>query len=91
MSERQRQILAYIHSAYDATGRYPTRRAIARALGIGAHSLVQDDLRKLEKAGHVHLSSGIDRGIVLINEPTPGQLKARIAELEAALWMEQSA
>lgn len=77
-------IYAIILEQWHTTGRTPTRRALQRLTGY-AHTTITDHLRRLESAGYIRVQAHIDRGIILCQEPTPGQLKAQINALVAEL------
>lgn len=73
-----------IQNEWNATGRMPTRRSLMRLTGH-AHTTITDHLCRLEDAGYIRVQAHIDRGIILCQEPTPGQLKAQINALVAEL------
>lgn len=62
---------------WNTTGRTPTRRGLMRLTGF-AHTTITDHLRRLEDAGYIRVQAGVDRGIYLCHEPTPGELKKQV-------------
>lgn len=72
----QRIYDAILHE-WNTTGRTPTLRGLMCLTGH-AHTTITDHLRRLEDAGYIRVQAGVDRGITLCHEPTPGELKAQI-------------
>jgi repressor LexA len=70
LTARQRQILDWIRSHLETTGRPPTRAEIAAGLGFSSPSSAEDHLRALEKKGVLEIQAGASRGLKLI--PLPG-------------------
>jgi repressor LexA len=63
LNERSRQILAYIQDYSRDHGFPPTIREIGAAFGISSTNGVRYYLNLLERAGHLHRSGKISRGI----------------------------
>ena len=70
LTSRQRQILDWIQSHLETTGRPPTRAEIATGLGFSTPSSAEDHLRALEKKGVLEIQAGAARGLKLT--PLPG-------------------
>ena len=69
LTARQQQILDWIRSHLEATGRPPTRAEIAAGLGFSTPSSAEDHLRALEKKGALEIQSGASRGLRLKDFP----------------------
>src|SRR5437868_11097656 len=69
LTARQRQILDWIRSHLESTGRPPTRAEIASGLGFSTPSSAEDHLRALEKKGALEIEPGASRGLRLKNLP----------------------
>ena len=65
LSQRQKNILAYIRSCVEERGFPPTVREICSAVGLSSPSTVHGHLRALEEAGYIRRSAGKNRAIVL--------------------------
>lgn len=64
---RQRQILEYLNDYIDKHGHAPTLVEIAKKLGVRSLATVHEHLQTLEKKGQIRRSSGISRGIELLD------------------------
>ena len=69
LTARQRQILDWIRSHLESTGRPPTRAEIAAGLGFSTPSSAEDHLRALEKKGVLEIEPGAARGLRLSEQP----------------------
>jgi repressor LexA len=69
LTARQRQILEWIRSHLETTGRPPTRAEIAAGLGFSTPSSAEDHLRALEKKGVLEIQPGASRGLRLKHVP----------------------
>jgi repressor LexA len=69
LTARQRQILDWIRSHLETTGRPPTRAEIATGLGFSTPSSAEDHLRALEKKGVLEIQPGASRGLKLKSLP----------------------
>jgi repressor LexA len=69
LTPRQRQILDWIRSHLESTGRPPTRAEIATGLGFSTPSSAEDHLRALEKKGVLEIQPGASRGLKLKSLP----------------------
>lgn len=65
---RQKQILDFLNNYIDEHGHAPTMVEIARELGVKSLATVHEHLATLEKKGLIKKSSGISRGIELIEQ-----------------------
>lgn len=65
---RQKQILDFLNNYIDEYGHAPTMVEIARELGVKSLATVHEHLATLEKKGLIKKSSGITRGIELIEQ-----------------------
>lgn len=66
LSERQQSILEFISSFVDANSRPPTVREIGEGTGIGSTSVVDYNLRVLQKANAIRRDSRVSRGIEVV-------------------------
>lgn len=64
---RQKQILDYLESYINKYGHAPTLVEIAKKLGVRSLATVHEHLQTLEKKGVIKRSSGIARGIELLD------------------------
>jgi repressor LexA len=82
LSERQQHMLRFIQEYVREHGRPPTVREIGNAVGISSTSVVDYNLRVLERDGHLHRERELSRGIALANrQATPS---VRVVGLIAA-------
>jgi len=65
MSDRQQRMLQFIRQYVDEHGRPPTVREIGVAVGISSTSVVDYNLRMLERDGHLRRERELSRGIAL--------------------------
>jgi repressor LexA len=65
LSERQRRILDFIARFQQQHGYPPTIREIGQAAGISSTSVVDYNLRVLEREGHLHRDPEVSRGLEL--------------------------
>src|SRR6185436_4653802 len=63
LSERQERMLQFIEDYMDEHGRPPTVRDIGVAVGISSTSVVDYNLRVLERDGHLRRERELSRGI----------------------------
>lgn len=68
LSERQKSILAYIHSYVAEHGRPPTIREIGSAVGITSTSVVNYNLTRLKEMGLLERDADVSRGLRLTGE-----------------------
>ncbi len=71
LSERQRRILEFIARFQQRHGYPPTVREIGQEVGISSTSVVDYNLRSLERQGHLRRDREISRGLELTNTPSP--------------------
>ena len=80
LSERQQHMLQFIRSYMAEHGRPPTVREIGNAVGISSTSVVDYNLRILERDGHLKRERELSRGIELPGRGAPSiQVIGRIA------------
>ena len=58
LTERQRELLAYLRAAIEQTGVCPSYREIGQALGIQSTNGVSDHLKALERKGYIERVGG---------------------------------
>ncbi len=63
LTERQQQILQFIHDSLEAMGYPPTRAEIARAFRFASANAAEDHLRALARKGLIDMERGAARGI----------------------------
>ncbi len=68
LTERQRQVLAFIREALKQEGLPPTRSEIAAALGFRSPNAAEEHLRALARKGAIELRQGASRGIRVLEE-----------------------
>ncbi len=68
LSERQRAMLRFIREFLHRHGYPPSIRDIATAVNISSTSVVDYNLRILEREGHVRRTRDVSRGIELLSE-----------------------
>lgn len=52
--DRQAEVMMFIRRCLDATGKFPTKAAIQRAMGAKSPSAARDMLERLTIAGHLN-------------------------------------
>lgn len=67
LSERQQNILAYIQQYLDDRGYPPSIREIGDRVGISSTSVVDYNLRALEREGLIRRDREVSRGLELVN------------------------
>ena len=82
LSARQRRILDFIGTFVDDNGYPPTVREIGRAAGISSTSVVDYNLRILEREGFMRRARDVSRGIELAGEL---DRRARSASVEVSV------
>jgi repressor LexA len=73
LSDRQREMLTFIRSFTHDKGYPPTIRQIGEAVGISSTSVVNYNLNKLEKDGHITRDLKVSRGVRVIEDILGGQ------------------
>lgn len=66
LSERQRAMLQFIREFIHRRGYPPSIRDIGAAVGISSTSVVDYNLRALERAGYLRRTRDVSRGIELL-------------------------
>lgn len=72
---RQKQILEYLSSYINKNGHAPTLVEIAKKLGVSSLATVHEHLQTLEKKGMIKRSSGIARGIEILDRKISGVIR----------------
>src|SRR3954462_14561511 len=67
LSERQKNILKYIESYVDERGYPPSIREIGDRVGISSTSVVDYNLRVLERDGYIRRDREVSRGLELVS------------------------
>ena len=67
LSPKQKQILAFLRRFREEKDYPPTIRDIVKACGISSTSVVDYNLKILEKEGHIHRDREVSRGIELLS------------------------
>ena len=80
LTDRQSEILRLIRELTEVSGYPPTRAEIAERMGFRSVNAAEQHLRALEKKGAIEISSGMSRGIRVLEGRTPGRL-GRLLEL----------
>lgn len=75
LSDRQRRMLAFIREYMTQHGRPPTVREIGLAAGISSTSVVDYNLRILERDGHLRRERELSRGIELPDRAGPPSIR----------------
>ncbi len=75
LSDRQERMLQFIRQYMDERGRPPTVREIGIAVGISSTSVVDYNLRVLERDGHLRRERELSRGIELPGRGTPPSIR----------------
>lgn len=78
LSQKQLQILEFMHRFVDEKGYPPSIRDIEEGVGISSTSVVHYNLKILERGGYLHRDPEVSRGIELIDT---GQRRAGIVEI----------
>ena len=75
LSDRQKNILKYIEAYVDERGYPPSIREIGDRVGISSTSVVDYNLRVLERDGYIRRDREVSRGLELVGSPR-GQRQA---------------
>lgn len=75
LSDRQQRMLQFIREYMGARGRPPTVREIGQAVGISSTSVVDYNLRSLERDGHLKRERELSRGIDLPDRARPSSIQ----------------
>lgn len=67
LSVKQRAILKFLRDFLDRKGYPPSVREIQEACGISSTSVVDYNLRALERSGHIHRDRDVSRGIEMLD------------------------
>lgn len=77
LSDRQKNILKYIGAYVDERGYPPSIREIGDRVGISSTSVVDYNLRVLERDGYIRRDREVSRGLELVS-PARGQRQAQL-------------
>ncbi|HYN12678.1 MAG TPA: transcriptional repressor LexA [Burkholderiales bacterium] len=80
LTDRQSEILRLIRELTEVSGYPPTRAEIAERMGFRSVNAAEQHLRALEKKGAIEISSGMSRGIRVLDGRTAGRT-GRLLEL----------
>jgi len=80
LTDRQSEILRLIRELTEVSGYPPTRAEIAERMGFRSVNAAEQHLRALEKKGAIEISSGMSRGIRVLDGRTAGRV-GRLLEL----------
>ena len=72
ITPRQRRILSYIDEFSQEKGYAPSIRDIVKGCNISSTSVVDYNLRILEREGHLRRDAEVSRGIVRAGDEGPG-------------------
>src|SRR4051794_18556450 len=75
LSDRQERMLQFIRQYMGEHGRPPTVREIGMAVGISSTSVVDYNLRVLERDGHLRRERELSRGIELADRGAPNSIR----------------
>ena len=83
LSERQKNILAYIQDYVGEWGRPPTIREIGKAVSISSTSVVNYNLTKLKEKGLLERDAEVSRGLRLTNKvvTASGQIRQSVSNV----------
>ena len=73
LSDRQKNILKYIQSYLEERGYPPSIREIGDRVGISSTSVVDYNLKVLEREGHIRRDREVSRGLELVGVPRGGR------------------
>ena len=73
LSDRQKNILKYIQSYVEERGYPPSIREIGDRVGISSTSVVDYNLRVLERDGYIRRDREVSRGLELVGVPRGGR------------------
>jgi repressor LexA len=82
LSDRQKNILKYIEAYVDERGYPPSIREIGDRVGISSTSVVDYNLRVLERDGYIRRDREVSRGLELVGSPRhQRQAQPRVARI----------
>jgi repressor LexA len=82
LSDRQKNILKYIEAYVDERGYPPSIREIGDRVGISSTSVVDYNLKVLEREGHIRRDREVSRGLELVGSPRgPRQAQPRLVRI----------
>jgi repressor LexA len=81
LSDRQKNILKYIQSYVEERGYPPSIREIGDRVGISSTSVVDYNLRVLERDGYIRRDREVSRGLELVGVPRPGRSDSRLVRI----------
>jgi repressor LexA len=84
ISGRQRRIIDFIRDFWENRGYPPTVRDISKGCSISSTSVVDYNLKSLERMGFLHRHSGVSRGIELADRVTQSAVMVPLLGVIAA-------
>ncbi len=84
ISSKQKRIVEYISSFWESHGYPPTVRDIAKGCGVSSTSVVDYNLKNLERLGYIRRHSGVSRGIELSNRVSHSTVSVPVLGVIAA-------
>jgi len=81
LSDRQKNILKYIESYVEERGYPPSIREIGDRVGISSTSVVDYNLRVLERDGYIRRDREVSRGLELVGVPRAGRSETRLVRI----------
>src|SRR5437762_2112749 len=82
LSERQKNILKYIEEYVDERGYPPSIREIGDRVGISSTSVVDYNLKVLERDGYLRRDREVSRGLELIGPSKGKQAEPRVMRIQ---------
>ncbi|MDO8578729.1 MAG: transcriptional repressor LexA [Dehalococcoidales bacterium] len=84
ISSKQKRIVEYIRNFWENHGYPPTVRDIAKGCSVSSTSVVDYNLKSLEKLGYIRRHSGVSRGIELFNRVSHNTVSVPVLGVIAA-------
>src|SRR5712691_8772950 len=81
LSDRQKNILKYIQSYVDERGYPPSIREIGDRVGISSTSVVDYNLRVLERDGYIRRDREVSRGLELVGSQRGKHNEPRVVKI----------
>lgn len=85
LTDRQKQILAFIRGYVTERGYPPSIRDIGVEVGLSSSSTVHSHLQRLERKGYLSRAKSKPRSLQLAESRTADTIRAEIARLQAEL------
>src|SRR5437762_3306600 len=81
LSDRQKNILKYIEAYVDERGYPPSIREIGDRVGISSTSVVDYNLKVLERDGYIRRDREVSRGLELVGNAKGKQMQPRLVRV----------